>query len=87
MIVYQATKTQFMHDAFKRDIDEVILESYVKRTGKRVGRAEIASWRESLLCMAKVLDDVDIPGDAGIAVEYGIPQTAKRVDYILAAIL
>lgn len=83
MIVYQATKDRFLDDTFKRDIHEVILESYRARTGRNVGRSEIASWRESLVCMAKVLNDEGIPGDAGIAIEYGIPQTAKRVDFIL----
>jgi uncharacterized protein len=33
--------------------------------------------------MAKVLDDNDIPADAGVAIEYVIPQTSKRVDFIL----
>lgn len=33
--------------------------------------------------MAKVLDDDEIPVDAGVAIEYNIPQTGKRVDFIL----
>lgn len=33
--------------------------------------------------MAKVLNDEEIPGDAGVAIEYGIPQTSNRVDFIL----
>ncbi len=33
--------------------------------------------------MAKVLNDDEIPGDAGVAIEYNIPQTGKRVDFIL----
>ncbi len=83
MIVYQATKSRFIDDAFKRDIQDVICDSYYTRTGRKVGRSEIASWRESLMCMAKVLNDEDIPNDAGVAIEYGIPQTAKRIDFIL----
>ena len=34
--------------------------------------------------MAKVLNDEGIPEDSGVAIEYNIPQTAKRVDFILS---
>lgn len=83
MIVYQANKNRFLEDALKRDIDEVILEAYTARTGRKVGKSEITSWKESLIAMAKVLNDEGIPDEAGIAIEYGIPQTAKRVDFII----
>lgn len=83
MIVYQANKTKFLDDALRRDIDEVILDAYMARTGKTVGRSEINSWKESLISMAKVLNDEDIPEEIGVAIEYGIPQTAKRVDFII----
>lgn len=34
--------------------------------------------------MYKVLNDQDIPPDAGIAIEYNIPQTSKRVDFLIS---
>ncbi|MCR5279027.1 MAG: hypothetical protein K6E19_06260 [Lachnospiraceae bacterium] len=34
--------------------------------------------------MYKDLNDRDIPEDAGIAIEYNIPQTAKRVDFMIS---
>ena len=34
--------------------------------------------------MAKALNDKDIPDDAGVAIEYGIPQTSKRIDFIVS---
>ncbi len=83
MIVYQATKGQFLRDTFHDDIHEIIRDSYKECTGREVGRSELASWRESLVCMAKVLNDEAIPIDVGVAIEYVIPQTAKRVDFIL----
>jgi uncharacterized protein len=33
--------------------------------------------------MGKVLDDAGVPDDCGVAIEYTIPQTAKRVDFLL----
>ncbi len=36
--------------------------------------------------MAQVLDRDDIAGNAGIAVEFGIPQTSKRIDFLISGI-
>lgn len=83
MLIYQATKAEFLDDAFKRDIEEVIAASYLMRRGYGVGKGEFRSWRESLMSMAKVLNDDEIPATSGVAIEYGIPQTSMRVDFIL----
>ena len=32
--------------------------------------------------MYKVLNNRDIPSDAGVAIVYNIPQTSKRVDFL-----
>ena len=36
-----------------------------------------------MLYMSNVLDDDGIPANAGVAIEYRIPQTSKRVDFIV----
>src|SRR4051812_14584881 len=84
MIVYQTTKSDFIEVATKRDIEAVILEAFEARMGKRVAPNEVRSWKESLQAMSKVLNDHAIPDDCGVAVEYGIPQTSKRVDMLLS---
>ena len=33
--------------------------------------------------MDRVLNDVEIPSDAGVSIEYHLPQTSKRIDFIL----
>lgn len=83
MIVYQATKEKFLSDSFTGDIEEIILAAYRKATGRGIGDSEVLSWRHSLMSMAKVLNDDGIPSDAGVGIEFGIPQTAKRIDFIL----
>jgi DUF2075 family protein len=84
LIIYQGTKSGFLHDHDNHDIEDVIATAYLARTGKYVPHAEIRSWKESLGQMAKVLRDEDMPDDMGVGIEYGIPQTAKRVDFILS---
>ena len=49
-----------------------------------MSESEQRSWRESLGYMARVLADDAIPPDAGIAVEYHIPLSAKRLDMLIA---
>lgn len=84
MIVYQATKKKFLDDHDNRDIESVISAKYLQHTGRYAPEAEFRSWKSSLGEMAKVLRDVDIPDDIGVGVEYGIPQTSKRIDFILS---
>lgn len=84
MIVYQATKTQFLDDNDNRNIEDVIEAAFVKKTGRYATQGIFRSWQASLLAMAKVLRDRDIPDDIGVGVEFGIPATAKSIDFILS---
>ena len=54
MIVYQATKAQFLHHAFDDDIEDVVLRHYVAATGHRAARPEVNSWAHSLIEMVHV---------------------------------
>jgi DUF2075 family protein len=83
VIVYAATKQQFLKDNDNDDIEEVILRHFKEATGKKVGASEIRSWQGSLTYMAKVLRDDDLPSDAGLAIELHIPQSSKRIDFLL----
>ena len=83
MIVYSATKDKFQEDVLSNRIEEVIVEAFLKVTGHRTGKSEIASWANSLQYMDRILGDSGIPGDAGVCIEYHIPKTSKRIDFIL----
>jgi uncharacterized protein len=83
LIVYRATKAQFLHDTHTDDIERIVDDAFHRQLGWSVGAREVRSWKESLTSMAKVLMDEEIPADAGVAVEFNIPQTSKRVDLLL----
>ena len=83
MIVYLANKTQFREDILSNRIEEIVHESFQGTLGRSVGAAELASWKNSLRHMDTVLEDAGIPHDAGVAIEFNIPQTGKRVDFII----
>lgn len=83
MIVYSSTKAQFQKDVMTNDIGNIIYTAYKTATGRRTGKPEIDSWINSLQYMDRVLTGGDIPDDAGVAIEYHIPQSSKRIDFIL----
>ena len=83
MIVYLSYKRAFSEDVLSNRIEEKIHASFKSRNGSRVGPSEILSWKNSLVFMDRVLNDGAIPEDAGIAIEYGIPNSAKRIDFIV----
>lgn len=84
MIVYQATKSKFLDDNDNNQIETAVESAYLQKTGRYASQGEFKSWRNSLAAMARVLRDRDIPDDIGVGVEFGIPQTAKRIDFILS---
>ena len=48
---------------------------------RKTAQNEFRSWENSMEYMYKVLNDKEIPIDAGIAIEYNLPQTSKRIDF------
>lgn len=83
MIVYQSTKEGFVGDVVSNKIEAIILDSFLKKTGKGVGQSEQNSWKRSMRYMRDVLNDGDIPHDSGVTIEYQIPYTSKRIDFVL----
>lgn len=64
-------------------IGDVIAEMYKAQTGRGTSPSEMTSWQNSLQYMDRVLSDDSIPSDIGVAIEYHIPQSSKRIDFIL----
>lgn len=83
MIVYFANKEQFQADVMSNDIAAIITRAFKEKTGHSTGISEITSWQNSLQYMDRVLGDAEIPGGASVAIEYHIPQSSKRIDFIL----
>lgn len=51
--------------------------------GYHTSLAERKAWNNSMQYMMKVLIDNNIPENSGIAIEFKIPNTSKRVDFII----
>src|SRR4051812_75385 len=83
MIVYNSTKQGFLEDIFTNDIDNIIHKAFQKKIKRSVAPTEISSWKESMKYMESILFDVEIPLDCGVSIEFQIPQTNNRIDFIL----
>lgn len=83
MIVYSSTKAGFINDVDKNQIADEILEAFERVLGYKTAINEYRSWQNSMKPMRYILDDLDIPDNVGIAIEYKIPQTSRRVDFII----
>lgn len=85
MIVYQSTKTGFLEDA-SNGIEDIVREKVRGKLGIdiKVGSSEYNSWKNSLGdAMYKVMQTDKIPDDAGVAIEYSIPRTKNRIDFVI----
>ena len=82
MLVYESTKEEFMASVENDSITEDIYSCYKKKIGGS-SKSQIRSWTNSMEYMYKVLNDDKIPNNSGIAIEFTIPTTAKRIDFII----
>lgn len=83
MLVYNATKQQFIDDVRANVIADSIENEVARKLNRNSPRNEVTSWENSLRFMMSVLLDEGIPASAGVAIEYNIPLTNRRVDFIL----
>ncbi len=83
MLVYASTKSEFISDVHHNRIEEAIHAAYQRHLGHSTSKSEIDSWKNSMMYMNNILLDDGIPSDAGVAIEYKVPQTSKRIDFIL----
>jgi DUF2075 family protein/DNA replication protein DnaC len=83
MLVYTSTKAGFRADVIENRIERVVLDAFRNRLGRSTSSSEISAWSNSMLYMNNVLQMSGVPDDCGVAIEYRIPQTSKRIDFIL----
>ena len=83
MLIYAGTKSDFMIDIENDCLETKLYENIKLKMNRTTGLSELNAWRNSLKEMYITLNDSDIPKDAGVAIEYNIPQTSKRVDFLI----
>ena len=84
MIIYLATREEFLQHVREQRIEVEVYERYFNITGRKVAANEIRAWQNSLQSVGNVLQFEEIPAELGVAIEYCIENTAKRIDLLLS---
>ena len=84
MLVYNDVKRQFVLDVKDNSIADKILDAIRANCLNAGHDKEFQSWQNSLQFMSNIVDDSAIDDDVQICIEYNIPLTSKRVDFIIA---
>ena len=83
MIVYEDSKRCFVEDIKSNCIADKITAKIRERGINAGHEREYISWQNSLQFMRNIVDDNDFDDEVRIAIEYNIPLTSKRVDFII----
>jgi hypothetical protein len=86
MIVYQSNKNGFLQDVLSNEIDTKIHDAFRMHLGRDTSASEVASWTNSMMYMGNVLSDQEISDKAGISIEFQVPLTSKRIDFIITGL-
>jgi len=84
MIIYRNTKGGFISDVRSNMISQIIEDSFFQHNLNHNNDAEYNSWANSLQFIRNVIDDPEISSECAVAIEYQIPLTSKRVDFLIA---
>ncbi|WP_336517011.1 DUF2075 domain-containing protein [Pollutibacter soli] len=84
MIVYKNTAKGFITDVETNKISSRIKESVINAFGwNKIKANEEASWTNSMQFMGNVIRRAAIADDCGVLIEYNLPSTSLRVDFIV----
>lgn len=84
MLIYQNTVRGLLNDI---DADQLVEQIDAAFTAKNIGGvspSERRAWRNSFQYVDRLLLRSDVPKDVGVAVEYKLPLTSKRIDLMLS---
>lgn len=84
MIVYQSSAVDFRNSVDNNKIVFEIEKQFETKYGKRVSESEKSSWNNSLKFMETIVRKSNVADDCGVLIEYGIPATSKRIDFVIS---
>lgn len=83
MIIYRNTLGEFRNHVTLNMMQSLLLDTLREKGLSGGSPSEVASWNNSLHFMKDALEDPEISPECEVAVEYNIPQTSKRVDFMI----
>ncbi|QEH61961.1 hypothetical protein SCHIN_v1c07660 [Spiroplasma chinense] len=86
MIIYKKTKKEFIDDMDQRIVGDFLREEIKFLMNRTTSDSEYRSWENSLSIMRTILDKPEIDDEIGVAIEYNLPRSNKRIDMVLSGI-
>jgi DUF2075 family protein len=83
MIIYNETSSRFINHVLERNIGNVLLTNIQEKMNRSVSPSELLSWTNSLPQMAKILRDAELKENTHVLLEYKLPSTEKRIDFMI----
>jgi hypothetical protein len=83
MIIYSATKSQFCEAVMENRIGAVVKTSFRQHMGFDPSPNEAQAFQNSIPYVGNVLAGSALADDVGVAIEYRIPQSSKRIDFVI----
>lgn len=83
MILYQNTAAGFQQDVENNRIADELEAAFIDKLHHRPAPNEKRSWENSLYRMETILRKAGVPDDCGTLIEYNIPGSGKRIDFLI----
>lgn len=83
MIIYNDSLGMFKENVFLNKMPGILLDNLRKKGLSGGSPSEVNSWNNSLRFMKDALDAPYFSPDCQVLIEYNIPQTSKRVDFMI----
>lgn len=84
MLIYNGTVNEFNRDVLSNNIGQIITDHFNIAGLSHGNQSEFNSWVNSMQFMHRVVDKSQIDLETKIAIEYQIPMTSKRVDFLIS---
>jgi DUF2075 family protein len=82
MLIYQNHINEFVKDVRENVLSNKMQYNFVERFGHKPSKSEIRSWKNSSQYVRDLIEISEIK-DAMIALEYDLPYSQSRIDYLL----
>ena len=86
MIIYKDSVAHFHKDVFEGLIAKKLEELFLEYNIGKESRGEYRSWNNSLEVVSSTLKYSNVNEDLYVAIEYQIPLTSKRVDFLISGL-
>lgn len=83
MILYSSSALAFCNDVESNQITDKIRFAFNDKMGYLPGSSEQHSWGNSMQFMERIIRHSKVPDDCGVLIEFNIPTTSKRIDFLI----